>query len=71
MPCVGFEYTIPTSERAETVHALDLSATVTGYLYAMEKISFFVKGKLCFCGGGTASFDNVIRCVNLRITDLD
>jgi hypothetical protein len=30
MPWVGFEPTIPVSERAKTVHALDLSATVTG-----------------------------------------
>jgi hypothetical protein len=29
MPCVGFEFTIPTSERAKTVHAIDRSATVT------------------------------------------
>jgi hypothetical protein len=27
---VGFETTIPASERAKTVHALDPSATVTG-----------------------------------------
>jgi hypothetical protein len=30
MPCVEFEPTIPASERAETVHALDRSVTVTG-----------------------------------------
>jgi hypothetical protein len=30
MPCVGFEATIPASERAKTVYALDRSATVTG-----------------------------------------
>jgi hypothetical protein len=30
MPWVGFEPTIPASERAKTVHALDRSATVTG-----------------------------------------
>jgi hypothetical protein len=30
MPCVGFEHTIPASERAKAVHALDRSATVTG-----------------------------------------
>jgi hypothetical protein len=30
MPCVGFEHTIPASERAKTVHALDRSSTVTG-----------------------------------------
>jgi hypothetical protein len=27
---MGFETTIPASERAKTVHALDRSATVTG-----------------------------------------
>jgi hypothetical protein len=30
MPCVGFEPTIPASERAKIVHSLDRSATVTG-----------------------------------------
>jgi hypothetical protein len=30
MSCVGLEPTIPASERAKTVHALDRSATVTG-----------------------------------------
>jgi hypothetical protein len=30
MPFVGFEPTIPASERAKTVHVLDRSATVTG-----------------------------------------
>jgi hypothetical protein len=30
MPFVGFEPTIPASERAKTVHASDRSATVTG-----------------------------------------
>jgi hypothetical protein len=30
MPCVGFEHTIPASERAKRVHALYYSATVTG-----------------------------------------
>jgi hypothetical protein len=34
MPWVGFEPSIPGSERAKTVHDLDWSATVTGkYLY--------------------------------------
>jgi hypothetical protein len=33
MPCVGFEPTIPASGGAKTVHVLDRSATVTGYLY--------------------------------------
>jgi hypothetical protein len=31
MPWVRFEPTIPASERAKTVHALDRSATVTGH----------------------------------------
>jgi hypothetical protein len=31
MPCVGFEPMTPASERAETVHALGRSATVTGF----------------------------------------
>jgi hypothetical protein len=30
IPCVGFEPTIPASERTKTLHALDRSATVTG-----------------------------------------
>jgi hypothetical protein len=29
---VGFEPTIPVSERAKTVHALDRAATVTSYI---------------------------------------
>jgi hypothetical protein len=31
MPWVGFELTIPESERAKTIHTLDRAATVTGY----------------------------------------
>jgi hypothetical protein len=31
MPLVGFEPTIPASERAKTVHALDRAVTMTGY----------------------------------------
>jgi hypothetical protein len=31
MPCVGFEPTIPASERVKTVHALHGWATVTGF----------------------------------------
>jgi hypothetical protein len=55
MPCVGFEPTIPASERAKTVHALERSATVTGQLYLylvnsglkeLSKIELF--GKLWF-----------------------
>jgi hypothetical protein len=32
MPWVGFEPTIPASERAKRVHALDRSATVTAII---------------------------------------
>jgi hypothetical protein len=34
MRCVGFQPTIPASERAKAVHALDRSATVTGLFTA-------------------------------------
>jgi hypothetical protein len=37
MPWGGFEPTIPASERAKTVHALDGAATVTGLLSHMKK----------------------------------
>jgi hypothetical protein len=41
MPRVGFEPTIPTFERAKTLHSLDCKATVIGkYAY---KIHIFVK----------------------------
>jgi hypothetical protein len=33
MPRVGFELTIPVFERAKTVHALDIAATVIGPLF--------------------------------------
>jgi hypothetical protein len=36
MPCVGFETTIPASERAKIVQALDHSATVTGKASDMQ-----------------------------------
>jgi hypothetical protein len=35
MPWVGFEPTIPASERAKIVHALDRKATVTGLISVM------------------------------------
>jgi hypothetical protein len=39
MPEVRFEPTIPSSERAKTVHALDRSATVTGYLFICSLVT--------------------------------
>jgi hypothetical protein len=41
MPCVEFEPTIPASERAKTVDALDCGATVTG-LYIIYYLFYFV-----------------------------
>jgi hypothetical protein len=38
MPWVEFEPTVPASERAKTVHALDRSATVTGGSYFNTQI---------------------------------
>jgi hypothetical protein len=38
MPWVGFEPTVPASERAKTVHVLDLSATVTGSKFLGDAI---------------------------------
>jgi hypothetical protein len=37
MPCVGFEPTIPASERAKTVHNLDRSSIVTGWYSVISK----------------------------------
>jgi hypothetical protein len=43
MPWVGFEPAIPASERAKTVYALDLAATVIGSLGCIFNIlNFFV-----------------------------
>jgi hypothetical protein len=51
MSRVGFETTVPVSERAKTVHALDHSATVTGLssiicniykLYVFDKYALYV-----------------------------
>jgi hypothetical protein len=42
MPCVGFEPTIPASERAKTVHSLDRSATVTGTGIYIPICNFYV-----------------------------
>jgi hypothetical protein len=45
MPWVGFEPTIPVSERAKTVHALDRYATVTGkcYINSTETVSVDIR----------------------------
>jgi hypothetical protein len=54
MPWVRFEPTIPVSERAKTVHALERSAAVTGackvylcvYYDSQSKNKYFVKQHL-------------------------
>jgi hypothetical protein len=63
MPCVGFEPTIPASERADTVHALDRSATVTGFaLLLYIKCLLFKKN----CPSAScASADTVYRGVEV------
>jgi hypothetical protein len=39
MPRVGFKLTIPTFERAKTVHALDCAAAMIGYvIHAFQKL---------------------------------
>jgi hypothetical protein len=38
IPCVGLKPTIPASERAKTVHALDRSATVTGSRHLQNNV---------------------------------
>jgi hypothetical protein len=45
MPCVGFDPTIPASERGKTVHVLDRSATVTG-LRQFTNIYYQIKAML-------------------------
>jgi hypothetical protein len=46
MPWVGFEPTIPASERSKTVHALERSATVTGLIkFTQTKIWLTYKEK--------------------------
>jgi hypothetical protein len=40
---VGFERTIPASEQAKTVHALDRSATVTGKANLKKKSAYQMK----------------------------
>jgi hypothetical protein len=47
MPCVGFEPTIPVSERAKTVHDLDRSAALTDNLYIIIT-KYFVIYKISY-----------------------
>jgi hypothetical protein len=42
MRFVGFEPTLPASEQAKTVHTVDRSATVTGWLEGLGKLKYLV-----------------------------
>jgi hypothetical protein len=48
-PCVGFEPTIPASERTKTVHVLDRSATVTGLNAPITKYTSTTDTPLVIC----------------------
>jgi hypothetical protein len=52
MRCVGFEPTIPVSERAKTVHAIDRLATMTGVNY---NTCYILQGPIHMCGMKFAS----------------
>jgi hypothetical protein len=43
MPWMRLEPTAPASERAKTVHTLDHSATVTGYLLNYLRLIYYQK----------------------------
>jgi hypothetical protein len=43
MPYVGFEPTIPASEQAKTVHALDYSDIVTGFSQINGSLKILIK----------------------------
>jgi hypothetical protein len=45
MPCVVFEPTIPASERAKTVHALDRAATEIGLAVILSIEIFISEGR--------------------------
>jgi hypothetical protein len=50
MLCVGFKPTIPASEQAKTVHALDRSATVTGFETGLLKMNQHISLCMWFNG---------------------
>jgi hypothetical protein len=72
MLCVGFEPTIPTSERAETVHASDSSATLRIFLllFRLEllmKISvYFIHYETVYCSAAAFLSLPFLR-MNLRM----
>jgi hypothetical protein len=69
MPCVGFESTIPASERAKKVHALDRSATVTGLAHILTDIFAIIistlvkRGKYVYQSGASLNDTLQKRCV--------
>jgi hypothetical protein len=69
MPWVGFEPTIPTSDRTKIIHALDRAATVIGLQIFHEKklliqlVITYYRDNTCGTGGATAlsSFRNTVN----------
>jgi hypothetical protein len=73
-PLVGFEVTIPASERTKTIHALDRAATVTGLLIHMKsthtslrKSVLFWESRLCVFTCSCMFTHNSKRPVNMNI----
>jgi hypothetical protein len=67
MPCVGFEPTIPASERAKTLHALDRSATVTGKKNTSYR-SLMKKFRICWRWHSNSGDQEVVYSVlQLRV----
>jgi hypothetical protein len=66
MPCVGFEPTIPASERAKTVHALDRAATVTGL---SRQILVIKSRRMRWAGRAVRTGENCVRCFSARQFD--
>jgi hypothetical protein len=68
MPCVGFEPTVPASERAKTVHALHRSATVTGV--SVVPVKKCIANPITGCGGPWGSeMSRLPYFVENRLTD--
>jgi hypothetical protein len=66
MPWVGFELTIPASERAKTVHASDRSATVTGTSENRQRYIIELKRLRCIGGDRNRSVPRSLGITQLR-----
>jgi hypothetical protein len=69
MSCVGFETTIPAFERAKTVHAPDLTATVTGCINTlmtertMPNVNYDREKQPILGAGYTSEYPNMLVSV--------